>query len=272
VPKLPIDHAVSAGTVDRMILITGATGTIGSEVLRLLTGRGHAVRAMSRKGSGPHAVQADFDDPASLDRAAAGVDSLFLLTAPAIPTPHHDLAMLEAAQAAGVTRVVKLSAIGTGARFEGHTVGAWHVPGEEAVRASGMVWTILRPSSFASNVLRQNPIMNMTGKARQGVVDPRDVAAVAVEALTAPLHSGRTYTLTGPELLSVPDQARQLSEILGHPVTTTDVAPSGMDRAIATSIGWARAGHNEVLTDDVARVLGRAPSTFATWARDHLAR
>jgi uncharacterized protein YbjT (DUF2867 family) len=155
------------------------------------------------------------------------------------------------------------------------------------VRASGVTWTILRPSSFASNALRWagpiragDPIPNMTGTGAQGVIDPRDVAAVRV--LTSPGHEGQTYTLTGPELLSVPDQAAQLGDVLGHTVNTLDVPldtareqmlAAGMDPSFVDVVidgaEFVRDGGNAILTDDVERVLGRTPRSFRAWAEDH---
>jgi uncharacterized protein YbjT (DUF2867 family) len=122
----------------------------------------------------------------------------------------------------------------------------------------------------------------MTGTAAQGVIDPRDVAAVAAEALTTPDHAGRTYTLTGPELLSVPQQSAILEAALDRSVTTVDLPldvareqmlqhgtdPAAVDAAI-TGMAWARAGHNAILTQDVPLVLGRPATAFATWVRDH---
>jgi uncharacterized protein YbjT (DUF2867 family) len=278
-----------------MILVTGASGTIGHHVVQLLQRSGHPARAMTRARPGRttppgvEVVRADFEDLASLRRAVTGVRAVFLLTAPATPTPDHDLALLTAARSAGVGAVVKLSAIGTGERLGTATVGAWHQAAEDAVRASGLTWTVLRPSSFASNSLHWSgairagqPVPNLTGDGEQGVIDPRDVAAVAVAALTDPAHAGRTYTLTGPELLSVPDQASQLAEVIGRPVVTVDVPPAGASRqllasgmppaaveATVTGAAWARAGHNRILTDDVAKVLARSPATFRDWARRH---
>ncbi|OLF18182.1 NAD(P)H-binding protein [Actinophytocola xanthii] len=278
-----------------MILVTGATGTVGTHLVPALTARGAAVRAMTRDpaaapvASGVEVVRGDFDDPASLAAAVAGVRAVFLLTAPPTPTPDHDLAMLAAARAAGVATVVKLSAIGTGETVDGRTVGAWHLRAEQGLRSSGLAWTVLRPSSFASNLLAfadtvaaGGPVPNLTGTARQGVVDPRDVAAAAAEVLTGRGHEGRTYTLTGPEPIGVPDQARVLSSVLGRTVTTVDVPlevareqllGSGTDRAavdaILTGVAWARAGHNAVVTQDVPRLLGRPATTFAAWANDH---
>ncbi|MGH8922429.1 MAG: SDR family NAD(P)-dependent oxidoreductase, partial [Actinomycetes bacterium] len=121
-----------------------------------------------------------------------------------------------------------------------------------------------------------------TGTAAQGVIDPRDVAAVAAEVLTTPGHAGRTYPLTGPDLLSVPEQAAILESVLDRPVTTVDLPldiareqmlQHGTDQAAVdaaiTGMAWARAGHNAVLTQDVPRILGRPATTFTAWVRDH---
>ncbi|GAA4954571.1 NAD(P)H-binding protein [Actinoplanes utahensis] len=262
-----------------MILVTGATGTVGRHLTRLLHDGGHPVRAMTRGGSGPlpagvEVAYADFTDPVSLRRAVAGVRAVFLLTAPPVPGPGFDRDLLDAAREAGVATVVKLSAIGTGEEFAGATVGAWHLAAEEAVRDSGLSWTILRPSSFASNTLHWagairagQPVPNLTGDGRQGVIDPADIAAVAAAALTGPGHDGRTYTLTGPELLSVPEQAGILAEVIGRPVATTAVdSVPGLPPEAVLGSAWARAGHNAVLTDHVRDVLGRSPTRFREWA------
>lgn len=276
-----------------MILVTGATGTVGSEVLRQLVQRDAAVRAMARNPErvttpGVEVVAGDFGDPESLAKALTGIETVFLLTAPASPGAEHDLALLAAARAEGVRRIVRLSAIGTGETDSaGRTVGQWHEVADDAVRASGLGWTILRPSSFASNTLSWlgpinagEPVPNLLGDARYGVIDPRDVAAVAVEALTSDQYDGKTHTLTGPELLSAQDQAAQLGEALGRKVHLIDVHPEvardgmlaqGMDpgavEAIVTGTLWAREGNNAILTDDVPNILGRPARTYATWAR-----
>lgn len=279
-----------------MILITGATGTIGSHVVRMLGAAGEEVRAMTRDPSrirvpGVEAVPGDFTDPDSLARAVAGAGALFLLTAPGTPTAAHDLAMLAAARSAGVRKVVKLSAIGGGAIDDGtgSETGGWHLAGERAIQDSGMAWTILRPTTFASNALSwagpiraRQPVPNPTGDGRQGVVDPADVAEVAVAALTSDAHDGRTYTLTGPELISAPEQAAQIGAAIGRTVELVDVEPAavrdqlvaaGTDPAFAEvaarGMELVRAGGNAVVTDDAATVLGRPAGTFAAWARGH---
>ncbi|WP_344572980.1 NAD(P)H-binding protein [Streptomyces lunalinharesii] len=277
-----------------MILVTGATGTIGTEVVRLLAERGERVRAMTRNPAGAHlraqVVQGDFDDRDSLDSAVAGADAVFLLNAPGPWIERHDLAMLDAVRSHGVRKVVKLSAIGTGEQTE-LRVGGWHLPGERALHAGEAAWTILRPSSFATNTLHWasmlragRPIANLTGNGTQGVIDPRDIAEVAVAALTTPDHAGRTYTLTGPELLSAPDQVEILRKVLDRPIDIVDVP---LDVAQQQLIAAGRTpefaevamrgqrhvaeGGNARLTDDVHTVLGRTARTYASWADDHRA-
>jgi uncharacterized protein YbjT (DUF2867 family) len=183
-----------------------------------------------------------------------------------------------------------VSAIGTGERT-GLRTSAWHLPGERALRAGGTAWTVLRPSSFATNTLNWasdiragRPVVNLTGNGAQGVVDPRDVAEVAVAALTTHGHAGRTYTLTGPELLSTPDQVEILRRVLGRPVEIVDVPlevakeqmiAAGRDPEFAEGAirgqRFIAGGKNARLTDDVAAVLGRRPRTYAIWAADHRA-
>jgi uncharacterized protein YbjT (DUF2867 family) len=276
-----------------MILITGATGTIGTEVVRILAERGERVRAMTRNPESAslpaEVVRGDFDDRDSLEGAVAGADAVFLL-APGPWIERHDLAMLEVVRSHGVGKVVKLSAIGTGEDSE-IRVSGWHLRGEQALHAGEAAWTILRPSSFATNTLRWasviragQPVPNLTGKGAQGVIDPRDVAEVAVAALTTPDHEGRTYTLTGPELLSTPDQVEILREVLGRPIEIADVPldvakeqmmAAGRDPEFAESVmrstRFIAEGGNARLTGNVATVLGRPARTFATWANDHQA-
>lgn len=277
-----------------MILVTGATGTIGSELVRQLAERGAKVRALTRDPAsarvptGVEVVRGDYTDPASVAAAFTGATAAFLLRPPG-PDAGEDAALVAQARAAGVERLVKLSAIGTGDRAVGPS-GLWHVAGERALRESGAEWTVLRPSSFASNTLTWiqalragEPVPNMTGDGASGVIDPRDVAEVAVRALLDDGHAGRTYTLTGPEAISVPGQAAVLAEVLGRPVPTRDLSEDGtrdflrtawgMDgpRAdgVLTGVAFVRAGGNAVVTGDVPEVLGRPARPFRTWAEDH---
>ncbi|MGF0314410.1 NmrA family NAD(P)-binding protein [Nocardia fluminea] len=129
-----------------------------------------------------------------------------------------------------------------------------------------------------------HPVPNLTGDGRQPVVDPRDVAAVAVTALRSPAHAGRILTLTGPELMSGHEQAAVLAEILGRPIEVTDI-PEGDTRAFMIAAGlppafvegaavgqsFVRHGHNETITDDIEQALGRPSRSYAAWVADHRA-
>ncbi len=269
-----------------MILVTGATGTTGREVVGRLLERGERVRVMSRRESGvpgAEAVRADFAHPASLAPAVEGVSAVYLVTAPPTPVVDHDAALIRAARAAGVARIVKLGAV------SGADEGTWHHRSERPTRDSGLEWTVLRPCTFASNMLRfapmvrsGTPLPDWTGDGAVGVIDPRDVAAVAVEALTGDGHSGRTYTLTGPDLLTFGRQVEVLEGVLSRSVPVERVTvehavktmlADGVDplNAAESAAGMTRLadGGYAFLTDHVAAVLGRPPTAFSAWARDH---
>ncbi|MFJ8079820.1 NAD(P)H-binding protein [Streptomyces sp. NPDC096205] len=275
-----------------MILVTGATGTIGSELVRQLAARGEKVRALTRDPAkadvpaGVEVVRGDYLDQESVRAAMSGVTAAFLVGVPG-PGALHDPELVAAARAAGVGRLVKLSAIATGDPDLGPSA-TWHLPGERALAESGAEWTVLRPSVFASNTLSWahpigagEPVPNMTGEARQGVVDPRDVSEVAARVLVEPGHAGRTYTLTGPAAIGVPEQAAVLGEVLGRPVATRELSTEesrgflgawGLGEeaveAILAGNAYVRQGRNEVVTDDVHAVLGRPARSYREWAED----
>ena len=277
-----------------MILVTGATGTIGSDVVRQLAARGEKVRALTREPaqagvpSGVETVPGHHRDRASVEAAMAGAEAAFLVGVFGPDDAEHDRGLVAAARAAGVRRIVKLSSIGTGDPDLG-VFATWHLPGEQAVRNSGLQWTVLRPSSFASNTLTWAAAVregtaapNMMGDGKQGVVDPRDVAEIAVAALLDPGHAGRTYTLTGPETLSAHEQAAVLREVLGRPVPLHDLSPAERrGQALAAGLGetyadslmaaarFIQEGGNDVVTEDVREVLGRRARTYREWAEDH---
>ena len=207
-----------------MILVTGATGTNGREILVRLDRLGVSTTAMVRrpddaKGipSGIGRVAGDFNDERSLDRALAGVECAFLLT----PSTEHAEAQqkrfVAAAARAGVRRVVKVSQFAADADSPVRFL-RYHAAVEAAIRRTDMTWTFLRPNLFMQGLLhfggmiqRQNMFAAPIGSARVSAVDVRDIADVAVAALTEPGHEGRTYTLTGPEALTHKDMAVRLS-------------------------------------------------------------
>jgi uncharacterized protein YbjT (DUF2867 family) len=282
-----------------MILVTGATGHVGSELVRRLAAAGEPVRAMTRRPAkarlpaGAEAVYGDAADPASLDAALAGVDGVFLMSAQAVgtaPEPTHDLALAAAAARAGVRRVVKLSTLDGGRGDD--PIARWQRTAETAVTdpARGFAWTLLRPGRFMSNALQ------WTGQLRAGdevaipfadrsaaSVDPADLAEIAALALTSTSgHAGAVYELSGPQSLTPTEELAVLGEILGRDLRVrpvpTDTARAGMagygfppevvDAIMRRTLDGDRG--SQVLPT-VEKVLGRPARTFAQWARAHRA-
>jgi uncharacterized protein YbjT (DUF2867 family) len=263
-----------------MILVFGATGTIGDELISILSGDGVSAIAVTR-GPAPELsppgirwVQADLSVPASIENLFSGVRSMFLLTG-----NHADMARLqttaiEAAAGAGVGHVVKLSALGASDHSK-LPIGRAHHEAEAALMASGMRWTILRPHVFMQNLLAQAPgivgegrIVGASGHGKIPFIDTRDIAACAAVALTRAGHDEETYILTGPEALSYYDIARILTEVIGRPIEYHDRFDEGRDRN--TLAAHQRAGgKTAIVHDTVRRILGRDPRSFGEFARDH---
>lgn len=273
------------------VLITGATGTVGREIVRALAGRSVEVLVGTRDPSqaapaGARLVKLDWADPSTFAPALAGVDSLFLLT-PFIEdfeTPAR--ALLAAAKAAGVSFVLKLSASGVSedGPFEG---SRQHARLERAIAESGVGWAVLRPTFFMSNplhfqrdsVLRDGAFYGASGGQRIAYVSPADIGATAAAILVSPAeHRGRTYQLTGPEALTDEEVARQHEIALGRPVRFVDLplesyaaglAQQGMPgwvvQAMSALEGVKRNGWAAATSPDVAAVLGRSPETLASW-------
>ncbi|MDQ0794837.1 NAD(P)H-binding protein [Streptomyces sp. B1I3] len=276
-----------------MILVTGASGSVGAEVARLLAPR-CAVRLMARRperigvrGPRTETVAADYGDPVALERALAGIRTAFLVTGH--PTHRHDEPFLEAAVAARVGHVVKLSA----AVVEDDTddfLTRRQRETEEALRDSPLAWTLLRPRAFMSNTLAWAPgvraedtVAALHGDALNAPVDPRDVAAVAVRLLLEPArHAGTAYTLVGPEALTAVQQTRILSELIGRPLrfrplTRREAAqdyartyPPHVVEALLRRADLQAAGKKKRAGTVPAELTGGPLRTYRTWASDHL--
>jgi len=279
------------------ILVTGATGTIGRDVVKLLAEKGASVRAGVRdpvqaRGQFDKEVEIaafDFEDAASFDRALEGAGAVFLLP-PIMPNQVEvSNSFVDAAVSAEVRRIVKLSVIDADIEPP-YTFGQWHSGAERHIRASGLAFTFLRPNSFMQNFMTYFPprggvIALPWGAGKASFVDTRDIAAVAVDALTRDDHEGRTYTLTGPAALSIEDVVRALSDAAGTKITYLD-APESAARAGMLQAGlppWQvhalmelnainKQSRWEAVTRDVEKVIGKPPTDFAQFARDHAAK
>ncbi|MGW1994902.1 SDR family oxidoreductase [Embleya sp. NPDC001921] len=219
-----------------MILVTGGTGRVGTELVRVLTGLGAAVRVLTRAASkaepararGAEVAVGDMNDPQSLEAALRGVDRVFLLSKgePAQIRLQHNIVV--AAAAARIRRLVKVSAMGAGPDCP-QQEGRWHARTEDEIAATGIAFTHLRPNFFMQNLslytrsLHEGVLRAPMGNGRISMIDHRDVAAVAATVLTEDGHDNRIYTLTGPEALSFIDVAARLSTALGRRVRYSDV-------------------------------------------------
>jgi uncharacterized protein YbjT (DUF2867 family) len=273
-----------------VILVTGATGNVGSATVRLLADRQLAVRALVRDPSRAHhtgveVVTGDFDDPASLDAAMRGVDTLVLVS-PAVP--RQEIAAIDSAVRAGVRHVVKATSKASADSPVERRRGQARI--EEHLLASGPAWTLLRSNAYLQNLLALAPVVRGTGgfvmsagDGQVGMVDAHDVAAVAAVIAADPAgHAGATYWPTGPELVTYTDVADELSAALGHPVEYRRLpaerhrqvmVDAGVPGPVATSNAQAFAliadGDAAWVTDDVRALTGDAPRSLHAFVADH---
>jgi uncharacterized protein YbjT (DUF2867 family) len=277
-----------------MILVTGATGTIGNDVLRRLAAVGERPRAFVRDpqmaghrlGDGVEYVVGDLDRPDTVAAGLAGVDRVFLLTRQNARQPEWERTVIDAAVRSGARHLVKLSVFRADERSP-LQIARQHREAERAVERSGLTYTIVRPVFLMQNLpgmLRQGAIRTATGDGRVAMVDARDVAAVAVDALISRASEGKTYTLTGPESLSFDEVAGLLSQHTRKCLRHQRVAPddvrnavqrSGMEPWFAEDMaklhGMLAAGYEDLVTDDVRTATGTSPGTLAEFARDFAA-
>jgi len=272
------------------ILVLGSTGAIGTAVTKALlakkihfrAGVHNVTKAENLKKQGVDVVAFEYYDPESVKAALAGISKVFLLTPPG-QTIVPGQTLIQAAKAAGVKHIVKLSGLGADAPafFWAHE----HLQVEQDLKASGITYTILRPSTFFSNVwydqhsLKHGKIYKyMKQDSRVNWISNDDIADVAVAALTEKGHEGKTYTLTGPENITADELAKLYSEAFGKPVevvlideaTLRERAKSYLPaQAIDGYVNcWAyfKSGGYDKQTNDVKEVLQREPKKL----RDYL--
>lgn len=288
-----------------MIVVIGVTGNTGQQLLRELAARRQRVRAGARNPQRARQALAaagvplervefatcDVADPSTFEATLEGAERCYV----AIGGPTGSLQLLEqarrlvdAAKRSGVRHYVHVSGINarpTGASKIEQLHGAFC----EYLEGSGLPFTILEPSFFMQNFLglgaaiRAGVLPLPTGEARAGLIDARDIAAVAAEVLTSDGHLGQRYVLTGPELLSHREVAAQMSRVLERPVHFQDVPGAAFEQAVtqAGAPPWFanlltdayeklfKPGTTAVLSDTVARLTGRSPRSLVDFLRDH---
>lgn len=274
-----------------MIVVTGATGNVGRSLVRAMAEAGEPVTAVSRGTApvnlprGTRYVRADLAAPETLRPALDGAEALFLHDGGTGGVGLDPRAILDVARAAGVRRVVLLSSQGVVTRPESASHGGVMRAVEEAVRESGLAWTILRPGVFASNayawaesVRAERTVEAPFGDVGIPVIDPADIAEVVAVALRKDEHAGRAYELNGPAAVTPRQQAEAIGAALGEPVRFVELTRAEArarmaafmpEPSVETSLavlGEPRAAELR-LSPDVEHVLGRAPRPFAEWAR-----
>jgi uncharacterized protein YbjT (DUF2867 family) len=272
-----------------MILVTGATGNVGGELVRTLVAAGEPVRALIRRDSdrsrlplGAEAVVGDLNRPDALAQALAGVRGVHLLSG------YQDLAgLLAESRRAGVEHVVLQSSSAVPGGDMSNAVARYHILSEAAVRESGLAWTFLQPNSFMSNMLQWAPQLRVGDVVRApfpdvrvATIDPYDIAEVSAAALTSRAHDGRSYRLSGPESLLPADRVRVLGEVLGRELRFEGQSdeearqemlssmPAEYVDAFFSFFAEGTLDESEVL-DNVQRVTGQEPRCFEQWATAH---
>lgn len=271
-----------------MYLVAGATGNVGSELVRALAGAGEPVRALTRTAGrdwpdGAEEVVGDLNDPASLSGALDGIRGAFLLSG------YADMpGLLDRIARAGAERVVLLSSSSVTGTDLDSAVAAYHLESEQVVRDSGLGWTFLRPNSFMSNTLGWAPqlaagdvVTERFADVAISTIDPFDVAAVAAAGLTSEGQDEKAYRLSGPEALRPADRLRILGDALGRKLelralsddeARAEMTESGMpEKYIRSFFSFFADGTVDETTvqPDVAEVLGRPARTFAEWCGAH---
>jgi uncharacterized protein YbjT (DUF2867 family) len=275
------------------ILVTGATGHIGSELVERLKQRGDDFAVMTSKAGrevpGVLTVSGDFKDPASLKRAFSGFDTLFLLL-PLVPGKL-ELARnaVDAARAAGIRHIVRSSGAGADvnspislARLQGSI--------DQLIVDSGIAHTFLRPSGFMQNLvnysagqIKAGTLYAPHGDGAQSLIDVRDIADCAAAVLANPAaHAGKAYTLTGGEAFNNAQQLALISQAIGRPVNYVDVPESAATEAMKgmgmpeVLVDWftslnrvVKQGYAAGITDDVQRLTGHAPRRLADFVAEN---
>jgi|SoiMethySBSTD1v2_1073268.scaffolds.fasta_scaffold668782_1 uncharacterized protein YbjT (DUF2867 family) len=279
-----------------MILMTGATGTVGSEILTRLSAHATAIRAVTRdprKADAhllPHVqfVHGDLEDPESMKRACAGVDRAFLVTNSSERAEHQQTSFTHVAHQSGVRHIVKLSQLHADAHAPERFL-RYHGVVEAAIQASGLTFTFLRPNlymqgmlNFRRSIQEQSTFFAAARDAGISAVDVRDIADVAVAALTTAQHDNQSYALTGPEALTFTEMAQQLSRAVGRTITYVDVPPAAMRAALADlgfpawqadglleEFAMYRRGEAAGIEPGVRDAVGRPPRSFGEFVRDY---
>jgi len=276
-----------------MILITGASGTVGQEVLNQIVKTGQPIRAAfqsaTKASTAPASVETvimDYNQPGTIRAALRDVDKVFLVGPVAPNLPELERKATDEIARSGIRQIVKLSAMGGRAA----TFPRQHQESEDYIKSSRIPYTFLRPNGFMQNMVNyngaairsQNAFYGSQGDGQVSHIDLRDIAAVTVKVLTEDGHLNKIYTLTGPEALTNSRIAEILSRTLGREIKYVDLPAAQMKQALLTAgmPEWNadgildlselyRTGGSSIVSTDVEHILARRPISFAQFALDY---
>jgi uncharacterized protein YbjT (DUF2867 family) len=278
-----------------MILVTGATGNVGSQIVNQLLSKGHKVRAFTRdktkaveRGDRVEVAPGDFTHPESFKLAVAGTEAVFLMNGALPDEVFRQLVAIAREQR--VRRAVFLSSLL--AADADSPIGRLHRNKEDALLASGLETAIIRAGGFMSNtnqwlgsIKAEGMVYNPVGDGPIASTHPADIAAVAVHALTAPKLTETIFNVTGDTVLTTAEQVAILAKVLGRPLRVVDVpveaavqglmkngVPPHVAQALGESYAAMREGSAATVTDTVERVTGQKPRSYESWVREHAAR
>ena len=274
-------------------LITGATGDVGTRIVRQLLERNFRPRVLARSlekaqqlfGDNAEIYVGDLADPSSTRQALSGTDTLFLVNVgPDIP--RRDEAAARIAREEGIRRIVKLSSLDV---EHGLAIGAWHEKGEAAIRDSGVPFTFVRPTGFMTNLLAwahairtEGIVRSSTGDGRRPFIHSEDIAAVSVAALFDEKYTGQILSITGPASLTFGEATQVIAWTIGRTLVYQAISDekararysriSGSPEETEAHVALWRAireGRLAATTEAVERILGREPISLGQWASEN---
>ena len=279
-----------------MIIFTGLTGAVGTEIIKLLPEYAIQARGLVRnpdkagalKAAGVEVVCGDLGDPVALKQALQGCDKAFLLMGNAKQQLALEKGFVDAAGAVGIGHLVKMSANGADLNSTA-LLKRYHGDAEQYIRDSGLPYTLIRPNFFMQNMLHiaasiveQDKFFMPMRAGQTGIIDVRDVAHFILTVLTQPGHEHQTYEITGPELLSFHDVATQLSAVIGRDIRYMDVPAADFKQSLLQWVtdDWyvetvselfelIAQGHGALLNDVYTRVTDRTPTTLRRFFQDY---
>jgi len=279
---------------EEMILVTGASGNVGSQVLQEVIRTGQPVKALYRsdrdaakRPAGVQAGIADFADRPAMDRALQGIDQVFLVCGPVPQLVELESKAIEACKAAGVQYLLSNSSLGAGT-FDA-SFPRWHAEVEKVLVASGVPHSIIRPNSVMQNIVNyyaptirtQGAFYSSMGNARVSFIDTRDIAGFVAKLFTSPTYRGKTYELNGPEALTYSQVADQISQVTGTPARYVDIpilqqrqamldqgVPAWQVEALLDLQRYYTEGGGGEVDSVFADVVGRQPTRMAQFLKE----